>query len=81
MVGFILTLIQKKGHLAKDCPEHSKGKGNRGGRNQGKRSRNGKSGPKSLGRRVPRAPPPKPGESEIEFIDEKKRFWCAECNC
>ena len=32
------------------------------------------------GKRVPRAPPPKPGEPEIKFIDGKKRYWCSKCN-
>ena len=30
---------------------------------------------------LPRTPPPKDGESEIKFINNKKHYWCSKCNC
>ena len=74
------------GHWARDCPKNIKG-GRNNDRNGGKPGRNnfgkkgsGRFGKPGSGTRSPRAPPPKSGESEIKFIDGKKRYWCSKCN-
>ena len=68
------------GHWASTCP---KKKWNRGKRFNSK----DKSNQNNPGRRgqhsgsSPRTPLPKNGESEIKFINNKKHYWCAKCNC
>ena len=73
----------KLGHWARDCPQKkTERKGIGGGRtgtsvNKGSTTkRNGKR--KDEGNRQ-KTPPPKPGESEITYINGTKKYWCAKC--
>ena len=78
----------KRGHWSRDCPQPKKGRGGRNqrGNNQrgnfkkGKPSSGNKSARNNPGRATSRTPPPKPGESEIKFIEGKKKYWCSKCN-
>ena len=63
------------GHWAKDCPKPTKDSKSGNGRKSNKKPNQGRS--KTPGTRTP---PPKPGESEIKFIDGVKKYWCAKCN-
>ena len=49
------------------------GPGRNGARFNNKRNSNGKKANPAL------KTPPKKGESEIKFIENKKRYWCAKC--
>jgi len=75
----------KKGHWARDCRDKRNGDGKtfsskyKSLRNNPGRGGPGRGGPGRTGN-TPRTPPPKPGESEIKFINGKKSYWCAKCN-
>ena len=72
----------QRGHWSRDCPQKKTGRSNRNQRdpNRGKPNSRNKSARNNPGRATARTPPPKPGESEIKFIDGKKKYWCKECN-
>ena len=85
--SLVNKLVQSAGNSDKSKPSgwtqvkskrtnsRNKSERNNPGRKDAKRSenvRNGGSGP--------RTPPPKDGESEIKFINGKKKYWCSKCN-
>ena len=62
------------------CPKKKQGKG-KFFNSKDKSSQNNPGRRGQHGGWSPRTPPPKDGESEIKFINDKKHYWCAKCNC
>ena len=65
-------ICNKKGHIAKDCPDRGK---NDGGNGKGKKGDGARHTPKAAWKAVP----PKAGEPETKQQDDKTWKWCGKC--
>ena len=86
--SIVSALVQSTGAPGKDkSSTWTKVKGkrhnssNKSARNNPNQKGSKQSDTRPKGKQSNRTPPPKNGESEIKFIDGKKKYWCATCNC